>query len=286
MQFKNPVLNFFEKMKSNRRFSTLVFLISSLSILIILLLIGIILPQSTVDINLSDIKQAPSAHHIFGTDWLGRDMLCRTLKGLSVSMEVGIITAVASCVIAVILGASAAYFGGKVDSVIKWLTDVTMGMPMTIFLIMISVLVGKGKKGIILGVVLTHWVHLARIIRVEVMQIRNRQYIAQSRSFGKSGLYILKNHILPAILPQFIVGVVLLFPHAILHEAAITFLGFGIPPDQPAIGIILSEAMGYLNTGMWWLAVFPGVVLVIIVRIFDKLGERLNYMLNPTTGQQ
>lgn len=286
MQFKNPVLNFFKKMKSNRRFSTLVFLISSLSILIILLLIGIILPQSTVDINLSDIKQAPSAHHIFGTDWLGRDMLCRTLKGLSVSMEVGIITAVASCVIAVILGASAAYFGGKVDSVIKWLTDVTMGMPMTIFLIMISVLVGKGKKGIILGVVLTHWVHLARIIRVEVMQIRNRQYIAQSRSFGKNGFYILKNHILPAILPQFIVGVVLLFPHAILHEAAITFLGFGIPPDQPAIGIILSEAMGYLNTGMWWLAVFPGVVLVVIVRIFDKLGERLNYMLNPTTGQQ
>ena len=286
MQFKNPVLNFFKKMKSNRRFSTLVFLISSLSILIILLLIGIILPQSTVDINLSDIKQAPSAHHIFGTDWLGRDMLCRTLKGLSVSMEVGIITAVASCVIAVILGASAAYFGGKVDSVIKWLTDVTMGMPMTIFLIMISVLVGKGKKGIILGVVLTHWVHLARIIRVEVMQIRNRQYIAQSRSFGKNGFYILKNHILPAILPQFIVGVVLLFPHAILHEAAITFLGFGIPPDQPAIGIILSEAMGYLNTGMWWLAVFPGIMLVAIVRIFDKLGERLNYLLSPTTAQE
>ncbi len=274
------------KLKNNRRLSTFVLLIASLSILLILLLIGILLPSSTVDINLSEIKQAPSARHIFGTDWLGRDMLCRTLKGLSVSMEVGIITALASCVIAVILGAVAAYFGGKVDTIIKWLTDVTMGMPMTIFLIMISVLVGKGKKGIILGVVLSHWVHLARIIRVEVMQIRNRQYIAQSRSFGKSGFYILKNHILPAILPQFIVGVVLLFPHAILHEAAITFLGFGIPPDQPAIGIILSEAMGYLNTGMWWLAVFPGIVLVVIVRIFDKLGERLNYLLNPTTGQQ
>ncbi len=274
------------KLKNNRRLSTLVLLIASLSTLIILLLTGILLPSSTVDINLSEIKQAPSVKHIFGTDWLGRDMLCRTLKGLSVSMEVGIITALASCIIAVILGSTAAYFGGKVDTVIKWLTDVTMGMPMTIFLIMISVLVGKGKKGIILGVVLSHWVHLARIIRVEVMQIRNRQYIAQSRSFGKSGFYILKNHILPAILPQFIVGVVLLFPHAILHEAAITFLGFGIPPDQPAIGIILSEAMGYLNTGMWWLAVFPGIVLVIIVRIFDKLGERLNYLLNPTTGQQ
>lgn len=286
MQFKDGILEFLKKMKKNRRFSTLVLLISSLTVLFVLLLVGILLPSSTVDINLSDIKQAPSVKHIFGTDWLGRDMLCRTLKGLSVSMEVGIITALSSCVIAVILGAVAAYFGGKVDAVIKWLTDVTMGMPMTIFLIMISVLVGKGKKGIILGVVLTHWVHLARIIRIEVMQIRNRQYISLSRSFGKSGLYIMKNHILPAILPQFIVGVVLLFPHAILHEAAITFLGFGIPPDQPAIGIILSEAMGYLNTGMWWLAVFPGIVLVCIVRIFDKLGERLNYMLNPATGQQ
>ncbi len=286
MQSKNSIQLFFRKVKTNRRFSTLVFLVASLAILIILLLVGILLPSSSVDINLSEIKQAPSAKHIFGTDWLGRDMLCRTLKGLSVSMEVGIITALASCVIAVILGAVAAYFGGKVDSVIKWLTDVTMGMPMTIFLIMISVLVGKGKKGIILGVVLTHWVHLARIIRVEVMQIRNRQYIILSQSFGKSGFYIMKNHILPAILPQFIVGVVLLFPHAILHEAAITFLGFGIPPDQPAIGIILSEAMGYLNTGMWWLAVFPGLVLVVIVRIFDKLGERLNYILNPTTGQE
>jgi len=212
-------------------------------------------------------------------------MLCRTLKGLSVSMEVGIVTALLSCAIAVVLGITAAYFGGKVDTVIKWLTDLTMGMPMTIFLIMVSVLVGKGKKGIIIGVVITHWVHLARIIRIEVMQIRNRQYIIQSKSFGKSGFYIMAKHIIPGIMPQFIVGVVLLFPHAILHEAAITFLGFGIPPDQPAIGIILSEAMGYLNTGMWWLAVFPGIVLVIIVRIFDKLGERLNYLLNPMTGQ-
>ena len=274
------------KAATNRRRSTLIFLIVSLAVLFIMLMVGIILPEKSCEINLNQVKLAPSGLHVFGTDWLGRDMLCRTLKGLSVSMEVGMITALASCVIAVILGVCSAYFGGKVDAVIKWLTDVTMGMPMTLFLIMVSVLVGKGKKGIIIGVVITHWVHLARIIRVEVMQLRNRQYIIAARSFGKSGFYIMKNHILPAILPQFIVGVVLLFPHAILHEAAITFLGFGIPPDKPAIGIILSEAMGYLNTGMWWLAVFPGVMLVAIVRIFDKLGERLNYLLSPTTAQE
>ncbi len=275
-----------KKLSGNRRFSTLFLLWTSFAVLTLLLLVGIALPDSFCAINLPQVRLAPSLSHLFGTDWLGRDMLCRTLKGLSVSMEVGLVTALSSCAIAVVLGITAAYFGGKVDTVIKWLTDVTMGMPMTIFLIMVSVLVGKGKKGIIIGVVITHWVHLARIIRIEVMQIRNRQYIIQSKSFGKSGFYIMTRHIIPGILPQFIVGVVLLFPHAILHEAAITFLGFGIPPDQPAIGIILSEAMGYLNTGMWWLAVFPGLVLVVIVRIFDKLGERLNYLLNPTTGQE
>lgn len=273
-------------MNCNRRRHTFILLIVSLSILFVTLLTGIFMPDKMCEINLSQVKIAPCLKHIFGTDWLGRDMFFRTLKGLSVSMEVGIVTALASCAIAVVLGVIAAYFGGKVDSFIKWLTDVTMGMPMTIFLIMISVLVGKGKKGIIIGVVLTHWVHLARIIRIEVMQLKNRQYILASCSFGKSGFYIMKNHILPAILPQFIVGVVLLFPHAILHEAAITFLGFGIPPDKAAIGIILSEAMGYLNTGMWWLAVFPGIVLVCIVRIFDKLGEGLNLLLNPATAQE
>lgn len=285
MNFKSLSI-LLRKLSENRRFSTLVFLALTLLFLLILLFTGIFLPASSCEINLKEVKLAPSFKHIFGTDWLGRDMLCRTLKGLSVSMEVGLITAFSSCIIAVFLGVTAAYFGGKFDTVIKWLTDVTMGLPMTIFLIMISVLVGKGKKGIILGVVLTHWVHLARIIRIEVMQIRNRQYIQSALSFGKSPFYIMKNHILPSILPQFVVGVVLLFPHAILHEAAITFLGFGIPPDQPAIGIIISEAMGYLNTGMWWLALFPGLLLVLIVRLFDKLGERLNFLLNPATGQE
>ena len=93
-------------------------------------------------------------------------------------------------------------------------------------------------------------------------------------------------HLLPHMIPQFVVGLVLLFPHAILHEASVSFLGYGLPPEQPAIGIILSESMKYLSSGMWWLAVFPGLTLVCIVVLFDKLGDNLKTLLDPYSAQE
>ena len=91
---------------------------------------------------------------------------------------------------------------------------------------------------------------------------------------------------LPYVLPQFVVGLVLLFPHAILHEAAVTFLGFGLPPEMPAIGIVLSESMGYLSAGLWWLAVFPGAALVLVVMLFDAVGESLRKLVDPASAQE
>jgi peptide/nickel transport system permease protein len=113
------------------------------------------------------------------------------------------------------------------------------------------------------------------------MQLRNTQYVKAARDFGKSRMYIAVNHILPHVLPQFFVGVILLFPHAILHEASITFLGFGLPPHVPAIGVILSESMGYISTGLWWLAVLPGISLIAIARFFDVIGDNLHMLLDP-----
>jgi peptide/nickel transport system permease protein len=98
--------------------------------------------------------------------------------------------------------------------------------------------------------------------------------------------WILLHHILPHVLPQFVVGLVLLFPHAILHESSLSFLGYGLPPEQPAIGIILAESMKYLTGGMWWLAFFPGITLVLIVILFDKLGENLKMLLDPYSAHE
>jgi peptide/nickel transport system permease protein len=130
-------------------------------------------------------------------------------------------------------------------------------------------------------VALTHWVSLARVIRNEVLQVRNEQYVLISRRFGKSNWYIFKNHMIPIVLPQYIIGLVLMFPHAILHEASVTFLGFGLSPETAAIGIILSESMKHLISGMWHLAFFPGVSLVVLVLMINKLGENLTLILNP-----
>ena len=128
---------------------------------------------------------------------------------------------------------------------------------------------------------ITHWPSLTRIIRAEVMQIKNSEYVKLSKNFGKSNVYIATKHILPHIIPQLLVGVVLIFPHAILHEASITFLGFGLQPHEPAIGIILSEAMKYLSSGRWWLAFFPGISLVLVSLMVDNIGKQISKLINP-----
>jgi peptide/nickel transport system permease protein len=137
-----------------------------------------------------------------------------------------------------------------------------------------------------LGIIFTHWTGLARIIRGEVLQIRSSQYIAAAKKLGRSNWWGITRHIVPHMLPQFIIGLILMFPHAILHESGLTFLGFGVPPETPAIGIILSEAMRYLSAGMWWPAFFPGLSLVIMVVLIDKLGDCVKKLLTPASTQE
>ncbi|MFR7494489.1 MAG: ABC transporter permease [Adlercreutzia sp.] len=155
-----------------------------------------------------------------------------------------------------------------------------------VLLILISYALGKGFWGVTIGVALTHWPSLARILRAEILQCASSDFVAAAARLGAGRLAIAARHMVPYVLPQFVVGLVLLFPHAILHEAAITFLGFGLPPEMPAIGIILSEAMGYLSAGLWWLAVFPGLALVVCVMLFDVVGTSLRKLVDPAYAQE
>ena len=184
-----------------------------------------------------------------------------------------------------LVGIAAATGSKFVDNMINWVIDLFMGVPHTILIILISFAMGRGLKGLLIGIAATHWCSLARLIRGEVLQLRSQPYVAVSRKLGNSSGWILIHHLLPHLVPQFFVGLVLMFPHAILHEAAISFLGFGLPPDQSAIGIILSESMRYLSTGMWWTAVLPGLTLVLIVLLVDKLGDYLRMILDPYSAQ-
>jgi len=231
-------------------------------------------------------KLPPSLQYPFGTDWLGRDMLARTLKGLRISLRVGLTAAGCSAGIALLLGLCAATLGRAVDAVITWLVDIAMATPHLVLLILISFACGGGEKGVIIAVAASHWPSLTRVIRAEVLALRSSEYIQLSRQLGKRPLYIARHHMLPHVLPQFMVGLLLLFPHAILHAAALTFLGFGMSPHTPAIGALLAESMRYLSMGLWWPAVAPGLTLVITVKAFDILGGSVRALLDPKTCRE
>ena len=272
--------------RMNRRTRVLILTAIMAIVLIAVYALGMLIPESAIAGSFLNAKQPPSLRHPFGTDTLGRDLLMRTLKGMAVSMTVGIVASVISAVIAVLVGVAAATGSRLVDGAINWVIDLVMGVPHTILVILISFAMGRGLKGLLIGIAATHWCSLARLIRGEVLQLRSQQYVAVSRRLGKSSMWILIHHLLPHLVPQFFVGLVLLFPHAILHEASVSFLGYGLPPEQPAIGIILSESMKYLSAGMWWTAVFPGLVLVMIVLLVDKLGDNLRRVIDPYSAQE
>lgn len=270
----------------NRRLSTLWFVIAAVTILAAVTFSGMALEDSAMISDFSRKNLAPSATFLFGTDWMGRDMLARTLAGLSLSIRIGVLTAVVSAVIAVTLGVVSAVFGGWVDGLISWWIDLAMGIPHILLVILISIACGRGFTGVVVGVALSHWTSLARVIRGEVLQLKNAPYLLVAEKLGVSRWKRVRLHTLPHLLPQFLTGLILLFPHAILHEASVTFLGFGLSSEQPAIGVILSESMRYLTTGKWWLALFPGVALVLVVVLFALLGERVRLLLDPGSVHQ
>lgn len=251
------------------------------TLLACILLWALLVGDEGLATQLSQRNAPPSLAHPFGTDWLGRDMLTRTVKGLALSMGVGMLAALCSTLIALTLGMAAATGGKTADRLISWLVDLFLSVPHLVTLILIAFALGGGLKGVVVGVALTHWPNLTRIIRAEVMQLRSADYVQISRRLGKSRWWIATRHMLPHLIPQLAVGLLLLFPHAILHEAAVTFIGLGLSPHEPAIGIILSESMRYLSTGMWWLAFFPGLSLLVLVRLFDVIGENLRRLSDP-----
>lgn len=273
------------KKRFNQRTKALLLTVVLFVLMVVVYASGLLIPEEAVSTDVLNARQPPSWGHLFGTDNLGRDLLMRTLKGMSVSMTVGIAASCISAVIAVLIGIAAATGSKWMDGIISWVIDLMMGIPHTVRIILISFSLGRGLKGLLAGIAATHWTSLARLIRGEVLQLRGQHYIAVSRRLGKSSGWILLHHLLPHLAPQFIVGLVLMFPHAILHEASISFLGYGLPPEQPAVGIILSESMRYLSSGMWWMAVFPGLLLVLIVLLIDRLGEALRTVIDPHSAQ-
>ncbi len=261
-------------------------LIVCAAVAVLLAVAGTALMPKAVATDFPSKNLAPSLSHLFGTDWMGRDMFSRTVCGLGISGLIGAVSTALSVLIALLLAALSAFGGKRVDAAVTWLIDLVLGIPHIVLLILVSYALGRGVLGVAVGVALTHWPSLARVLRTEMISCLSQPYVQASRALGTSRRRMFITHVLPAVLPQLICGAVLAFPHAILHEASITFLGFGLPSEMPAIGVILSESMGYLSAGMWWLAFFPGLALVALTLGLNHVGSLVRRATSASTVQE
>lgn len=225
----------------------------------------------------------PSAAHPFGTDLLGRDLAARTLAALAMSVRLGLLAAALSTVIAAMLGLLAA-LGRWADRLVSIATELALGLPHFVLVLMVAYAAGGGATGVTVAVALTHWPRLARVLRHEAQTVAASDYVAISRALGRSPWWIARRHLAPHLLPQLVAGFILIFPHAILHEAGLSFIGLGLPPHLPSIGVMLADSMRALTAGAWWAALFPGLGLMLVALVFERFGEALRRAADPAEG--
>ncbi|HET6253897.1 MAG TPA: ABC transporter permease [Puia sp.] len=215
-----------------------------------------------------------------GTDKYGRDILSRLLIGVRVSLAVGLVTVLLSLSVGVLLGALAGYFGGRVDEIILWLVNVIWSIPTLLLVFAIMLLLGKGFWQVFIAIGLTLWVNVARIVRGQVLAIREREFVEAARALGYSDLRILFRHILPNVMGPVWVIAASNFASAIVIEAGLSFLGVGVQPPQPSWGLMIKENYNFIITHNPMLALAPGLAIMLLVLAFNLLGNSLRDILN------
>lgn len=260
---------------------------ASLVLLVIIFGVGIfaneIAPYPYAAIDLSHILQAPTtAHqHYFGTDGLGEDEFSRVIYGIRTSLEVGVFVAFVSSILGLVIGAIAGYFGGWLDNLLMRITDLVLTLPALAILLVFSALWGSGNQWrVSLILALFFWTGLARVVRGVFLSLREKEFVEAAKASGAGDMRIMFRHILPNTMGPVVVNGTLAVATAILTEAALSFLGFGIQPPTPSLGVL--TANGEIYPQAWWLTVFPGLTIVIIVLCVNFVGDGLRDALDPT----
>lgn len=237
-------------------------------------------PYDPLEQNFSDLLAPPSIKHLAGTDNLGRDMFSRIIYGSRYALFIGVVIVLIQTFIGVTLGLIAGCKGGILDSVIMRIVDVMLSMPIIVLGLAIAGVLGGGLLNVIIAIGIIGWRGYARLIRGEVISVKENAYIEASEASGAGDYRIITRHILPNTAAPIIVYATLQIPNAILLSAALSFLGIGAQPPTPEWGLMLSKGRDYLSTA-WWIATFPGLAIMITVLGFNFLGDGLRDALDP-----
>ena len=266
------------------------FAIVSLIVIIVVVAGAILVPMiSKYSYEANDLSATylkPSAEHWFGTDNLGRDLFVRNFYGARYSLLIAVLAAIINLVIGVLYGGIAGYFGGMVDNILMRIVDIIYSIPLTIYVIIFMAILnkpgaaGSGLLTIVLGLSISYWIGMARIVRGDVLQLKQQEFVLAAKSLGASNIRILIRHLIPNCIGSIMVTLTLLIPEAVFTEAFLSFIGLGIAAPRASLGTLANEAMVGIYTYPYQL-VFPSVMICLIILAFNLFGDGLSQALDP-----
>jgi peptide/nickel transport system permease protein len=265
--------------------------LASVALLVALAILApLIAPQNPYDLaqlSIMDNKLPPLSRglsgqlYLLGTDDQGRDLLSAILFGLRLSLFVGFVATAIALVIGASLGVVAAYFGGRIDGVLMRLVDIQLSFPAILIALILVAILGKGVDKVMIALVCVQWAYYARTIRGSALVERRREYIDAARCLALPQSRIVFRHLLPNAFPPLIVVATVQVAHAIALEATLSFLGVGVPITEPSLGLLIANGYGYMLSGNYWIAFYPGVALLATIVAINLCGDRLRDVMNP-----
>lgn len=274
----SPIREFFYNCRRNVNF--VVGFLMILSLILVAIFAQQIAPYDYDEPHKQDRLQAPNSTYLFGTDDFGRDMFSKVIYGTRITLWVALLGTSIQLFLGVVVGLLCGYFGGWVDRVLLFITDVTWCVPGTILALAVVTVLGKGLTNSIIAISLVGWAGYARTVRAKTMSLRTMAFVETGRAFGESSLSLMFRYILPNIVPSLIVLISNNLPGTIMATTTLSFLGLGSQPPSPDWGLAISQGMNYVHRAQW-LSIFTGLALVYTVLGFNILGEGMRDLLDP-----
>jgi peptide/nickel transport system permease protein len=279
---QTPLRRFLEEFFESKLATLGFFLLAA--IVLLALVAPWIAPQNPYDLaklNLLDSRLPPGKDYVLGTDGQGRDMLSAILYGLRVSLYVGVASGAIALTLGALTGVLAAYAGGRTEQFVMRVVDIQLGFPAILVALILLAVLGKGVDKIIIALVCVQWAYYARTARSAALVERGKEYIDAARGLGLSRSRIVLRHLLPNALPPLIVVGTVQVAHAIALEATLSFLGLGLPPTEPSLGLLIANGYEYLLSGKYWISFYPGLALLAMILAINLVGDQLRDVLNP-----